>query len=174
MPVALLDVMVKDCTLWRALWLTTTLAVTVAYVSPTVQPPGQYHADKLMHLAAFGAIAFPACFAAKCLSGHLMLTTFNLLLGIGLEVCQIDIPGRNFSVFDIGANGLGVLSGLALGFGVAALIRGNQNYRRAQRSVAVFTLSGRTSPMSTRTLLDCDENIAPVARRVRIRPAERF
>jgi len=110
MPFANLDSVVKNRLLWRTLWLATTLAVTVAYVSPIFRPPGQHHADKFTHVVAFGAIAFPAYFAAKGLPGHLILTTFNLLLGVGLELRQIGIPGREFSVLDIGANGLGVLS----------------------------------------------------------------
>jgi VanZ family protein len=80
------------------------------------------HADKLNHLLAFGTLA---ALAQLMRSGGLWHSAQHaaalLLYGVGIEVAQSFVPGRQASRADVLADGLGIALGL---FALAALRAG--------------------------------------------------
>ncbi|MEN8141803.1 MAG: VanZ family protein [Thermodesulfobacteriota bacterium] len=100
-------------------------------------PPLFSGADKLCHLAAYGALAGSVIFALRPRyqgrsSGRLALTgvIFCLLHGISDEIHQMFIPGRTPSLADIGADTLGA----ALISGAWLLTQGRQPGRNPMAS----------------------------------------
>ena len=94
-------------------WLGSVGLVLYGSLSPnlSLNTPVQ-NSDKVMHILAYAWLAFwpKARFAA--LYNPLILGLGLILFGLGIEVGQILIPGRMFSLADIAANTLGITMGL--------------------------------------------------------------
>jgi VanZ family protein len=102
---------------WTALWALATAATTALYLLPNAGPPGQLQLDKVAHLVAFGAIGFTADLGAGRRPSAPMIA--SLALAVLLEWLQGFVPGREYSIFDCGAN----LVGTGLGFAAGAAVR---------------------------------------------------
>ena len=100
---------------FRHLWLATGIACVagVCITSLTAQPlldlpePG----DKLLHAFAYGALMFwfAQLYGERSARSRLALTL--LLVGLTLETLQALDAGRNFQLFDLFANALGIAAG---------------------------------------------------------------
>ena len=77
------------------------------------------HTDKMRHILAFGAIGLCAGFMPSSLWRLIGLGTV-IAFAFAVEAIQIPIVGRNASVSDLFASGIGAFAGF--GFGAAALI----------------------------------------------------
>lgn len=99
--------------LWVASWL--------PYAQEVDQADWTAHADKLQHAGLFAVLGALGCRAWLRRAERLRAFAGVLLLGAGTEVLQSLVPGRACSVWDFGADALG----LALGWWLvrAALYR---------------------------------------------------
>jgi len=71
--------------------------------------------DKTEHFAAYAALAFLPSLHRRGLSlAVFMIGTFGL--GVALEFGQLYSPGRSFDLWDMGADGAGIVAGLCLAF----------------------------------------------------------
>jgi VanZ family protein len=100
----------------RCWWLFGYLLVaTVVWLSlaPGVPGPDLYGIDKLEHCFAY--LMLMLWFAQVTERRHWLGTALTLaLLGLLLEIGQLLVPERFFSVWDLGANWLGVVFGWLL------------------------------------------------------------
>ncbi len=73
------------------------------------------NSDKICHMGMYLLLAFgPFLFLKKeSLSAYLVI--FSMFVGIFLECAQFFIPFREFSLYDMIANELGILLGIVLG-----------------------------------------------------------
>ena len=101
--------------IWFALWIATSAVVSVLYLLPDAAPPGEAQIDKLAHLAAFSAIGIATWPATQRRRAFFQLLLVGCALGIGLECLQALVPERQFSVFDILANMVGIAIGATAG-----------------------------------------------------------
>lgn len=108
--------------LWRI-----ALAVSIAaiiYLATTSQnfPAAASFSDKFNHLIAFMELTILARLSWPRVR---MLTSAGLLLGFGLliELLQAPLPYRQFSIFDLLADGIGIALGLAVSPWLQALAR---------------------------------------------------
>jgi VanZ family protein len=102
-------------TIWLALWVAMSAALSVLYLLPDTGPSGNAQIDKVAHLAAFSAIGGATWPATQRWKAFSLLLLIGCLLGIGLECLQAVVPGRYFSEFDILANMVGIAVGAAAG-----------------------------------------------------------
>lgn len=103
----------------RVLWGLSVVLVAVLSLLPKAAPVVDFpQSDKVAHCLAY---AWLACLAASAWSGRAASVRVwaVLALGIGLEFAQAFVPGRFFSLLDIGANALGVVLGWWLGMRMA-------------------------------------------------------
>jgi VanZ family protein len=114
----LLATLILQRRLWVALWCLLAAITTVLYLLPNAGPPGQANIDKICHLIAFGSVGFSALLGAGRLRAAAPLLV-SFVLAMSLEWLQSYVPGREYSLLDWAAN----LVGLALGIGVAAVVR---------------------------------------------------
>jgi VanZ family protein len=74
-----------------------------------------YSFDKLVHFGIFGLLMHLLLKDLKrtgALPGYIKFSFFFcFLFGTSIEIIQIFVPGRNFSVYDIIANSIGVVLG---------------------------------------------------------------
>ncbi len=70
--------------------------------------------DKLEHCAAYAALAFLPCLHERR-GTVVLLLLFAAALGILLEFGQLLSPGRSFDVYDMLADGAGIIGGAAVG-----------------------------------------------------------
>jgi VanZ family protein len=91
------------------------LAVTIAYFS-LVAPgdaPAPHISDKIRHFAAYLTLAIPVTIWIG--PGRFIAVIVTTLIGVGLEIAQAIVPtGREASIGDALANGLGAAAGVAL------------------------------------------------------------
>ena len=86
--------------------------VTLACLPASVHGPSLGW-DKLNHAAAFMTLAFCGHFAFRERPRSLFWVSFLLLaLGVGIELLQMQIPGRRAEVDDVLADALGLCVGL--------------------------------------------------------------
>jgi len=112
--------------LLASLW---TLFLTIYLLQPENQPvipqpiptaPPSFQREVLftsLHLITFGFTAWLWCFAlAKTALNESLWLVAIVLLGYGLsiEFIQSNIPGRNTQVWDMVANGVGILTGIGV------------------------------------------------------------
>jgi VanZ family protein len=76
--------------------------------------------DKLGHLAAYGALMFWFCLLYARNGTRLAYAALWIAMGIALEFAQGETGYRNFEVFDMAVNAIGVLIGWALSFAIPA------------------------------------------------------
>ena len=75
-------------------------------------PPGQW--DKLGHFGAYGLFAVVAFFVVKTRKSYQWLCLGIIVYSGLMEVFQYYIPGRVASMYDLGANSIGVILGAIL------------------------------------------------------------
>ncbi len=88
----------------------TLASITHLATTPVAYPVIHQIHDKLLHVAAFFVLAWLADLTTSDISE--MWSWFFLLLvyGLILELIQAMIPGRFFSLLDLGANACGLLA----------------------------------------------------------------
>ncbi len=84
----------------------------VPYGSPSL---AQHYGDIVLHLICFFFLAFlPTANAVRIRQG-LFLALLMAVLGAGVEMAQLYIPGRDCSPADIFTNNIGVMLGVGVG-----------------------------------------------------------
>jgi VanZ family protein len=97
------------------LWLTSIAAVSYLSLKPKVEFPIDFEkSDLVYHGAAYFWLSVLPFFGLRRKKTGLVCGLLMLPLGAGLEFAQLAVPGRMFSVMDIGANTLGVILGILL------------------------------------------------------------
>jgi VanZ family protein len=66
--------------------------------------------DKLLHFGAYALVTALAMLSIRSRRNRLLGLLLLVVLGISLEVAQMFVPGRSFELWDIAANGGGVLT----------------------------------------------------------------
>jgi len=89
------------------------LLVTWLSLMPGDELPGMENWDKLLHAAAYAALAVAGGLGFRGWRSALTLAVGLLALGTVLEVVQTTIPGRQGSIVDASANAVGIAFGLA-------------------------------------------------------------
>jgi VanZ family protein len=98
----------------KTVFFSSLLALAVLSLAPGEALPDTGVSDKLEHFAAYGALGLMGIYAYPEKSRLRWVVIGLVGYGIGLEMLQILVPSRFFSIGDIIANTLGVLSGYAL------------------------------------------------------------
>ncbi len=83
--------------------------VAWAALTPVYEPKPQLINDKLAHLLAYFALAMTTDHAFATTPFSLKKFSLLFIYGIGLEVLQQYVPGRDFSLLDMLANASGLL-----------------------------------------------------------------
>ena len=97
-------------------WLVSIALVCYLSLMPTVEFPVNFeNADLVYHTLSYVWLAFLPSFAFRRARIGLLCAILMIPLGLGLEFGQIAVPGRFFSVLDIGANVLGAIIGAVMG-----------------------------------------------------------
>ena len=98
------------------------LAALIVWLSLTPSPPeidlGIDNGDKLEHFAAYGSLMFWFCLLYARNGTRLAYAALWIAMGIALEFAQRATGYRNFEVFDMVANAIGVLIGWAVSFAI--------------------------------------------------------
>jgi VanZ family protein len=98
------------------LWIISIAGVVIGSLQPGTELPVDFwNADKLAHLFAYLWLALLPALIVKSPKKIFPLSMALVLLGIILEIGQIYVPGRMFSLGDIGANAAGVFLGFSMG-----------------------------------------------------------
>lgn len=95
-------------------WAAANVLMVLAALTPQLAPPGEYGADKLIHLTAFGALTIMPLPPGRPRWLDLGVAGTMLAVGILIEVAQSYVPGREASVYDVLADLVGILLGLAV------------------------------------------------------------
>ncbi len=98
----------------KTVFFSALLVVAVLSLAPREAIPDTGISDKLGHFIAYSALSLLGLFAYPGKFGPRWVVAGLVLYGIGLEVLQILVPSRFFSMGDILANTLGVLLGYVL------------------------------------------------------------
>jgi VanZ family protein len=100
--------------LWCGLGFSMALLITIAFLMPVGVPKDPLVSDKVIHLLAFGTLAF--WFGSIVVRRDLLWLALALVAFGGLiEVAQgVMRLGRHAEVLDLAADSIGVLLGLAL------------------------------------------------------------
>jgi VanZ family protein len=98
-----------------ALWALAVAALIAGSLNPVTQPPGEYHIDKFVHMAAYGALAGLPALVLRRLWAAALIAVGLVAIGCSIEVLQSLIPHRMGSVGDALADVVGVAAGLAAG-----------------------------------------------------------
>jgi VanZ family protein len=95
-------------------------AAAIIWLSLTPSPPkiDIDEGDKLGHFAAYGSLMFWFCLLYARHGTRLAYAALWIAMGIALEFAQGETGYRNYEVFDMVANAVGVLIGWALAFAV--------------------------------------------------------
>jgi len=96
-------------------WFISIILVGCLFLTPRIEIPYQFSgADKLAHCLAYAWLAILPFFGFARM-GTAFTGAFSMVpLGIGLEFAQKYVPGRDFSVADMIANGAGVALGIVV------------------------------------------------------------
>lgn len=98
-------------------------AMLWASVQPRLAPPGEYSADKFVHVAAFGFMAVLGWTAWMRARSRVLVAIALSVHGALIEAAQTMVPGRQGSLEDWLADILGILAGAALMAALEALRR---------------------------------------------------
>lgn len=99
--------------LWRAFWFFAMIGVFYLATTPNPYPIPASSIDKVNHIAAFVALAVLFCLGFPKRSPWLMIGAM-LTFGIFIELVQAELPYRDCSFWDVVADSIGILAGLAL------------------------------------------------------------
>lgn len=102
--------------LWPAILWSIIVLVLTLIPGENLPEVGIFQIDKLVHIFIFGMMMVLTSFGLKKLAGisgrpdypGRVSAIYTLSFGIGVEVLQIFVPGRNFSLADVVANCIGV------------------------------------------------------------------
>ena len=97
-------------------WLISFGLVCYLSLKPSIEFPVDFEgADLLYHALSYLWLGFLASFIFQTKRQYIASLFFLILLGISLEFGQLFVPGRNFSIMDMIANGSGTIFGLGCG-----------------------------------------------------------
>ena len=103
---------------WRALWVALgwALAATIVWLSLTPSPPtiDIEQGDKLGHIAAYGVLMFWFCQLHATRRARAGYALAFVAMGIAIEFVQRATGYRSFELWDMVADGAGVLAGWLL------------------------------------------------------------
>ncbi|MFW6323631.1 MAG: VanZ family protein [Desulfovibrionales bacterium] len=111
-------------TLVRAVWLLSIAVVVFLSLDPNpgIETSFSYQ-DKVHHFLAYFWLAFLPYCSFQNKTGILISVLAMFLLGVLIEILQLQIAGRFFSFPDILANGAGILVGAGFGSSTRSRIR---------------------------------------------------
>jgi len=99
-----------------ALWIISIAGVILGSLEPRMElPVGFWNADKLLHCVAYLWLALLSTLIYEGPQKRFLSSIALVFLGISLEIGQMYVPGRMFSLADIGANTTGVFLGFSTG-----------------------------------------------------------
>lgn len=103
----------------RWLWVACLLAVMIGSLLPADSEPmvaidSLGVSDKLEHFGAYGVLAFLPCIHERRRRA-ILLMTFAAAMGVSLEFGQLFSPDRTFDIYDMLADGIGILVGAVVG-----------------------------------------------------------
>ena len=99
-----------------ALWVMSVAVVCYLSLIPRVEFPVDFEgADLMYHSLAYLWLSFLPSFGFQRMKAGLVCALLMVPLGIALEFAQILVPGRLFSLTDMGANTFGVFLGMVFG-----------------------------------------------------------
>lgn len=99
---------------WQVVfWLNAALLLYLTLTPSNHQPVNFANADKLFHFIGFGAFAFFGFLAFPKMPPWLLFV-ISTCLGVGVELVQAILPYRSFSVADMFADILGILTVISL------------------------------------------------------------
>jgi VanZ family protein len=97
------------------LWTILVVGLIAASITPSLSPPSAHNLDLVVHFGVYVVLAaLPAVLFGR-LGLAIALGVLLAGVGLGIEVAQSYIPGRNGSELDLFANCLGIGLGLAAG-----------------------------------------------------------
>lgn len=112
------------------LWIISIIAISYMSLIPRIDIPVKFsYSDKVWHFFAYVWLSFLPYGGFKTRTIALMGSLLMVLLGIGLEIGQSYIPGREAAFSDAMANSIGVITGIVLG----NLLRRNFNNTSTKR-----------------------------------------
>lgn len=111
-----LEVCPTRCPWWivacRLLLLAAIILLVVGSLTPAQHVPAVTVQDKVLHFVAYAVVAILAMLSIRSPRHRMIGLAALVLLGIALELAQVFVPGRSFDLWDLAANGGGVLIGL--------------------------------------------------------------
>ncbi|WP_444994299.1 VanZ family protein [Aliikangiella sp. IMCC44359] len=112
---------------WKLLFWIILAALLYLTLTPKPPQPISFHnIDKLYHFAAFGGFTFVFGIAFSKISYWYILLV-SILLGIAIEVVQIYVPNRGFSIADMLADFIGVIVGIIISRAIVKKQSSNKN-----------------------------------------------
>ena len=93
----------------RYLLFAAILAIVAGSLAPSQSLPTPPFKDKVLHFGGYAAIATLALFAIRHPSRQVVGMLLITAMGVALEFGQMFVAGRSFEVWDMAANGGGVL-----------------------------------------------------------------
>lgn len=98
------------------IWLIILAVVLVESLVPYGSPQlAQQYGDIVLHLFCFYFLAFLPMYNAVTVRQGILLSLLMAVVGAGIEMAQLFIPGRDCSPEDIFTNNIGVALGVLLG-----------------------------------------------------------
>jgi len=108
-----------------------------AALQPDLAPPGEFHADKLIHVGAFAVLGGLAALASASRLSLLLWFVALTGLGAGIEIAQAMVPDRSMSFADLLSDIGGISAGMAARWFLAAM--GSARFLRPNRVESVET-----------------------------------
>jgi len=105
---------------WKTVFWILLFSLLFLTLTPTPPNPIKFtHIDKIYHFIGFSAFSFVFRFSFIKKS-TLFILFYSILLGVAVEVAQLFVPNRGFSLMDMIADGIGSVVGV---FAAHAIIR---------------------------------------------------
>lgn len=102
-------------------WIVATGVALVFALKPQALQIDIQGADKIMHFAAFAALAFMPVITFEKMRNIVLGLLFVALIAVGIEVVQHYMPTRKAELMDVVFDGIGIMAGTALGFFARAI-----------------------------------------------------
>ena len=93
----------------RLAFLAAVTVLAIGSLTPGSYLPHHPMKDKLLHFAGYGVVGVLAMLAIRSPRRQIGCLLILTALGVALELGQMFVPGRAFEVWDMAANGCGVL-----------------------------------------------------------------
>ena len=102
--------------LWGSLICCVVVGSLLPAASPLIVAAGRLHISlKVLHFCAYTWLALIALVVVRRRSAAVVAALAMILLGVSLEYGQKLVPGRSCEIRDMFINGVGVLTGIAIG-----------------------------------------------------------